>query len=124
MLWGVFEEQGTLAAFALFVGCRHTDRNLGKDAGVPWQTAFTFDVVVSDPEWRGYGLQQLFIERAIAEAKKAGAKAVLATVAPQNSYSMENFLAKGFTVIRSGLSKYAGLERSLLAFDLCNKQDK
>ncbi len=124
MLWGVFEEQGTLVAFALFVGCRHTDRNLGKDAGVPWQTAFTFDVVVSDPEWRGYGLQKLFIERAIAEAKKAGAKTVLATVAPQNSYSMKNFLAKRFIVIRGDLSKYAGLKRSLLAFDLCNKQDK
>ena len=117
-LWGVFEETGSLAAFALFVGCRQTERNLGKDAGMTWYTAFTFDVVVSDPAWRGYGLQKLFIDRAIAEAKKAGAKAILATVSPQNSYSMENFLSKGFTVIRTHLSKYAGLERSLLSYNL------
>jgi GNAT superfamily N-acetyltransferase len=118
-LWGVFGEEGNLAAFALFVGCRHTERNLGKDADMSWDAAFTFDVVVSDPAWRGYGLQKLFIERAIAEARKAGAKAILATVSPQNSYSMENFLSKGFTVIKSGLSKYAGLERSLLSYKLC-----
>ena len=118
MLWGAFAQEGELAAFALFVGCRQTERNLGKDAGVPWNEAFTFDVVVSDPEWRGFGLQKLFIDRAIAEAREAGAKAVLATVSPRNSYSMDNFLSKGFTVIRTGLSKYAELERSLVSFRL------
>ena len=117
-LWGAFGDNGGLAAFALFVGCRQTERNLGKDAGMPWEDAFTFDVVVSDPEWRGFGLQKLFIDRAIAEAREAGAKAVLATVSPRNSYSMDNFLSKGFTVIRTGLSKYAELERSLLSFRL------
>lgn len=117
-LWGAFGDDGALAAFALFVGCRQTERNLGKDADMPWQDAFTFDVVVSDPEWRGFGLQKLFIDRAIAEAREAGAKAVLATVSPRNSYSMDNFLSKGFTVIRTGLSKYAELERSLVSFRL------
>ena len=117
-LWGAFGDDGALAAFALFVGCRQTERNLGKDADMPWQDAFTFDVVVSNPEWRGFGLQKLFIDRAIAEAREAGAKAVLATVSPRNSYSMDNFLSKGFTVIRTGLSKYAELERSLVSFRL------
>ena len=117
-LWGAFNNEGTLVAFALFVGCRQTERNLAKDAGMSWEEAFTFDVVVSDPEWRGYGLQKLFIDRAISEAREAGAKVILATVSPLNTYSMQNFLSKGFTVSKTGLSKYANLERSLLSCSL------
>ena len=43
---------------------------------------------------------------------------VLATVSPSNQYSLDNFLEKGFTVSQSGLSKYGGLDRSLLAYRL------
>lgn len=117
-LWGVYSNEGSLAAFALFVRNRQTERNLAKDAGLSWEDAFTFDVVVTDPEWRGFGLQKLFIDRAIDDAKAAGAKVILATVSPKNTYSMQNFLSKGFTVSKTGLSKYANLERSLLSYRL------
>ena len=83
-----------------------------------WQQSYTFDVVVSDPAWRGNGIQRQFIDLAIMKAREAGAKAILATVSPTNSFSLDNFLKKGFTVLKSGMNKYGGLERSLLIYQL------
>jgi ribosomal protein S18 acetylase RimI-like enzyme len=112
---GAFSEDGQLAGFALFVNNRQTPRNLSADAGLPWDKTYTFDVVVSDPAWRGYGLQRAFIDCSLEEARKGGADTILATVSPSNKYSLDNFMQKGFTVIKSGMSKYGGLDRSLLA---------
>ena len=102
---------------------RKSPRNLGADAGLPWDKTYTFDVVVSDPTRRGYGLQKAFIDCCLEEARKGGADTVLATVSPSNQYSLDNFLKKGFKVSKSGLSKYGGLDRSLLAYNLSTAPD-
>ena len=115
---GAFSEDGQLAGFALFVINRQTSRNLGADAGVPWEKSYTFDVVVCDPAWRGHGLQRAFIDCCLEEARKGGADTVLATVSPSNKYSLDNFLQKGFLVRKTGLRKYGGLDRTLLACSL------
>lgn len=59
----------------------------------------------------------------LEEARKGGADTVLATVSPSNQYSLDNFLKKGFKVSKSGLSKYGGLDRSLLAYNLSTAPD-
>lgn len=115
---GAVALNGQLAGFAVFVSCRDSSRNLGPDADLLWQQSYTFDVVVSDPAWRGNGIQRQFIDLAIMKAREAGAKAILATVSPTNSFSLDNFLKKGFTVLKSGMNKYGGLERSLLIYQL------
>ena len=120
---GAFAEDGQLAGFALYVRNRKSPRNLGADAGLPWDKTYTFDVVVSDPTRRGYGLQKAFIDCCLEEARKGGADTVLATVSPSNQYSLDNFLKKGFKVSKSGLSKYGGLDRSLLAYNLSTAPD-
>ena len=115
---GAVALNGQLAGFAVFVSCRDSSRNLGPDVDLLWQQSYTFDVVVSDPAWRGNGIQRQFIDLAIMKAREAGAKAILATVSPTNSFSLDNFLKKGFTVLKSGMNKYGGLERSLLIYQL------
>lgn len=115
---GAFSKDQELAGFALFVINRETPRNLSVDAGLPWDKTYTFDVVVSDPAWRGHGLQRAFIDCCLEEARKGGASTILATVSPSNKYSLDNFLEKGFTISKSGLNKYGGLNRSLLTFKL------
>lgn len=120
---GAFAEDGQLAGFALYVRNRKSPRNLSADAGLPWDKTYTFDVVVSDPTRRGYGLQKAFIDCCLEEARKGGADTVMATVSPSNQYSLDNFLKKGFKVSKSGLSKYGGLDRSLLAYDLSTAPD-
>lgn len=111
---GNFAPDGSLRGFALFVSCRNSPRNLGFDAGLPWERSYTFDVVVSDPSCRGLGIHKQFIDCAVEEARRCGATAVLATVSPDNAASMHNFEAKGFEVLKENLEKYSALRRTLL----------
>ena len=70
-----------------------------------------------DPQWRGYGLQQRFIDWSLEVANDSGAKYIHATVNPENNYSGQNFLKRGFKVKKT-IAKYGGLTRNLLELDL------
>ena len=115
---GVFSPEGSLAGFAVLVSGRDSSRNLAVDAGEQPCGVLTFDVVVTDPKWRGFGIQRHLTDCAVSLARSSGYRTILATVSPKNSFSLDNFLAKGFAVSREGLSKYDSLERSLVRLDL------
>ena len=115
---GVFAPDDSLAGFAVLVSGRDSSRNLASDAGEQPGGVLTFDVVVTDPKWRGFGIQKHLTDCAVSLAKSSGCKVILATVSPKNSFSLNNFLSKGFSVSKEGLRKYDALERSLLRMDL------
>ena len=69
--------------------------------------------IAVDPQWRGYGLQQRFIDWSLEVANDSGAKYIHATVNPDNNHSGQNFIKRGFAVKKT-VSKYGGLTRNLL----------
>lgn len=108
-----------LAAFAVLVVNRESeDRNLAYDAGLDPLKTVTFDAVAVSPDYRGFGLHGIFITCSVELAAQLGADRVLTTVDPENTFSMANFLKKGFTVSVPELRKYGGLRRSLLSLTL------
>ncbi len=115
ILEGVFASAGRLVAFDLLVKCRPGDRNLASSIKSDPADTMTFDVVAVDPAWRGYGFHRMFINRAIGAMPTAKAARILATVAPDNRHSQDNFTACGFRIVDTQ-TKYGGLLRNILAY--------
>ncbi len=106
-----------LVGVAVIVRNREGARNLAAEAGFKPEDAYTFDAVMVDPKWRGYGLQNILIECAVQMAEQEKVGAIVATVSPDNSYSLNNFLKRGFE-IASTVQKYGGLTRHIIKFDV------
>lgn len=106
---------GNLVAYCVLVANRPGERNLAVDFGAKPEESITFDIVAVDPQWRGYGLQQRFIDWSMEVANGSGAKYIHATVNPDNNHSGQNFIKRGFTVKKT-VTKYGGLTRNLLEF--------
>lgn len=73
-------------------------------------------VIVKD-EFRGNGLQRIFVARFEEYAKRIGIKYLLSTVSPVNSYSSKNLELSGFKVIKR-LKKYGNKDRLLYYKDI------
>ena len=112
---GAYNKDGNLIAYCVLVTNRPGERNLAADFGAKPEESITFDIVAVDPEWRGYGLQQRFIDWSLEVANDSGAKYIHATVNPENNHSGHNFIKRGFTVKKT-VTKYGGLTRNLLEF--------
>ena len=112
---GAYKQDGNLIAYCVLVDNRPGERNLAVDFGAKPEESITFDIVAVDPQWRGYGLQQRFIDWAMEVANASGAKYIHATVNPDNSHSSQNFLKRGFAVKKT-VTKYGGLTRNLLEY--------
>lgn len=65
------------------------------------------------PKFRGYKLQKKLLERAEKMEKEKHTKYLMATVHPDNIYSMRNFEEQGFFCLLE-TKKYGGLRRSIL----------
>lgn len=117
MVPGIFAPDGRLVAAAAIVTGRISERNLAEGSDDDKKASFTFDAVFVDPDWRGYGLQRVLIDRAADKAREAGAKQILATVSPDNNHSLNNFATAGYEIIATA-SKYGGLTRNILRYDL------
>lgn len=117
---GVEAADGSLAAVSVLVSNRNSLRNLARDVKLKPTDAFTFDAVMVAPCWRGYGLQKVLVERAIAKSVAKGVAVILATVSPDNSHSLSNFLEMGFAKICSA-EKYNGLKREILEYRVKSK---
>lgn len=115
MAVGVFASDGELAAVAVVVGNRVSARNLAADTGHRPAGTLTFDAVMVAPRWRGFGLQRVLVKWAIDKAATMDVSAVLTTVSPDNSHSLNNFAALGFKKIDSAV-KYGGLQRDILEY--------
>ena len=112
-LAGAYEPEGNMVGFCLLVKNRSGNRNLASDFGRNPEESITFDIVAVDPDWRGYGLQQQFINWSLEIARSCKAKYIHATVNPNNAHSENNFTKHGFKIVNT-VSKYGGLTRDLL----------
>ena len=112
---GAYNKDGNLIAYCVLFINRPGERNLAVDFGVKPEESITFDIVAVDPEWRGYGLQQRFIDWSLEVANDSGAKYIHATVNPENNHSAQNFIKRGFAVKKTA-RKYEGLTRNLLEY--------
>ena len=101
------EEDLVLAAFVgdkivalnIILRNRESDRSLAKDLGRDPREVATFDGVIVAPEYRGLGLQRIFLSLAEQTARDWGAKLISATVSAKNAPSRNNFSRSGFTEI-------------------------
>ena len=112
---GAYNKDGNLIAYCVLVTNRPGERNLAADFGAKPEESITFDIVAVDPEWRGYGLQQRFIDWSLEVANDSGAKYIHATVNPENNHSAQNFIKRGFAIKKTA-TKYGGLTRNLLEY--------
>ena len=112
---GAYNKDGSLIAYCVLVANRPGERNLAVDFGVKPEESITFDIVAVDPQWRGYSLQQRFIDWSLEVANDSGAKYIHATVNPENNHSAQNFIKRGF-VVKKTATKYGGLTRNLLEY--------
>ena len=112
---GAYNKDGSLIAYCVLVANRPGERNLAVDFGAKPEESITFDIVAVDPQWRGYGLQQRFIDWSLEVANDSGAKYIHATVNPENNHSAQNFIKRGFAVKKTA-TKYGGLTRNLLEY--------
>ncbi len=114
-----------LVALAVIVLNRKSPRNLCSDCeclrnNEPFWDCVTFDSVQVDPDFRGYGIQNYFIELADKIALKTNAKYIAATVSPDNPYSLNNFQKNGYVYARNKNNPYKkyGSKRILLKKDI------
>ena len=112
---GAYNKDGSLIAYCVLVANRPGERNLAVDFGAKPEESITFDIVAVDPQWRGYSLQQRFIDWSLEVANDSGVKYIHATVNPENNHSAQNFIKRGF-VVKKTATKYGGLTRNLLEY--------
>ena len=74
------------------------------------------DTAAVHPDYRGKSLQRILMQEAERYATRMGERILLTTVHPENSYSLNNILAQGYS-IEKRLPKY-GSERYILRKDL------
>lgn len=112
---GVYDGE-KLIAFTLMVINRDTARNLGFSLGYERQKCLkcvTNDTTFVDPDYQGYGIQRRLLEIKNAIAEKLGAEEVLATVSPENAFSLRNIISEGFEVV-SEKNMYGGYRRYIV----------
>ena len=77
---------------------------------VPGGSHGVLETVFVDPEYQGYGMQQILVEILCQWAHIRKVKTVFATVHPDNTYSHNNFLEAGFGLLTpSPLPKYGNV---------------
>lgn len=82
------------------------------------------ETVFVDPDYQGYGMQQILVETLCQWAHIRKVKTVYATVHPDNAYSHKNFLKAGFTLLTSTpLPKYGDV-RNYYALDAAKQPPK
>lgn len=109
-------KEGTLAGCFLVEIPGMAEYNLGRDIGFDdgqLQISAHMDTAIVDPLYRGQGLQRRMMEVCEEEMKKRGIHYLLATVHPDNPYSLSNVQKLGYQ-IRKTKKKYGGSIRHIL----------
>lgn len=112
---GAFCEDG-LAAAGIMVVNRVTPRNLGVHLGYDearLRRCATCDSVFVLPQFRGYGLQSIFLRLWDEAALELGCAEELATVSPDNPVSLGNLRANGFEILDEKVM-YTGVRRYIV----------
>lgn len=107
-----------LVAVALIITNRESDRNLAKKVKYQSNDVYTFDAVFVKEEYRGHGLQKIFIDIAKKQAIKDHAKYIMTTVSSKNTYSYKNMIDSGFQPLEKDVVMYNGHHRDILKLDI------
>jgi ribosomal protein S18 acetylase RimI-like enzyme len=113
----------TLIAYRYISFPGSSDSNIGKDAGIKdkeLKKVAQFETSIVHPDFRGEKLQRLMLEKGIDIVKDRGYKYGVATVSPQNPYSLKNLLDTGFKVVKT-MKKYGTGEDSVLRHIMLNE---
>ena len=109
-----------LIAFTMMIANRISYRNYGTYVGYPEDRqaeCVSLEITLVYNEFRGYGLQKLFVALREEEALRVGATEALVTIAPGNEYSLANFINSGYTIIETK-PLYEGAVRHILSKQL------
>ena len=90
--------------------------NLGLDLGYDKEALSLvahMESIVVDFDYRGHGLQQILMAKGEEIAIAEGYKHLLCTVSPDNPYSLNNALKRGFEIVKTK-EKYGGFMRHIL----------
>ena len=94
-----------------------------KKHGLPYEdkNQCVLDTVFVDPDYRGFGMQEVLIQVLCRWSAMFGKRQIAATIHPENIYSERNFTSNGFIkVTPSPIAKY-GTERNIFAKKLTRK---
>lgn len=111
------DEQEQIAGFFMVAFPGLSEKNLGHHIFLSEKELLKvahMDSVVILPQYRGHGLQyQLIAEAEKVITKESGYRILMATVHPDNKYSLGNVLAQGYEVAAEAL-KYGGYRRYIM----------
>ena len=98
---GLFDGE-KLVAFCVMIFNRKTERNYCylTDDKEDYSSYFSFDTIQVEKDYRGFGIQRFFLSEADREAGEQGAEFILATVAPDNKYSLNSFINAGYSIYK------------------------
>ncbi len=114
--------EGRLVSFCIFMRPGHNlKENTGYLIGLADEEldhVLVVDSVAVAQGWRGLGLQRKLVSQGIREGRRHGFRHFMATVDPTNSYSLNNFLALGFEIVRKCKNLYGpDTDRLVLLLD-------
>lgn len=115
-----------LAGFFMAAFPGPVEKNLGNHIGMSTEglcTVAHMDSVVILPEFRGYGLQSKLVAKAEEILlKETPYRVWMCTVHPDNKYSLNNMLNRGYEVVAEAL-KYGGYRRYILKKEMLQWQN-
>lgn len=124
--YGLFDKD-ILVAVCIIVLNRETERNLivefaqdiasSETGDISYVDGITFDTIQVSKNYRGFGIQKFFLTLTENLCSMLRAKYILASVSPQNIYSMNNFTQLGYSVLknlRMTKGMYDNKERNIL----------
>lgn len=112
--------KGRLIAFTMMVANRVSPRNYGAYVGYPEERqkqCVTMELTVVDDDFRGHGLQKMFVKLREEEARRAGATEALVSIAPGNKHSLDNLINSGYTIVETR-PLHEGMLRHILSKQL------
>ena len=110
VLWLAMDGERTAGIFFILIP-GFAEYNYGYDLGLGEEELLRvihMDTVAVHPDYRGLGLQKKLMQEAEAYAAGSGQRILLATVHPDNRYSLNNFIRQGYTVEKQ-LPKYGSV---------------
>ena len=106
-----------LVGFTMMIGNRVSYRNYGTYVGYSEERqkqCVSMEITLVDDEFRGYGLQKLYVAIREEEARRAGATEALVTIAPGNKFSLANLIESGYEILETR-PLYEGAVRHILS---------
>lgn len=119
-IMGYQTQEGKIVALGAYSVYGYNEHNYGYDLDFEGEALLNIGQVESilvDSDYRGNGLQRKICTALEEVARLEEKRYIAATVSPDNSHSLNNFLALGYEIKKEKL-KYGGLRRYILCKSL------